>query len=220
MIYFEEDFFSHQPVFNDGGQEGKLYLIDNHLYKIYKHFPYNEEKIEQFKNMKINHVALAKDAVVEGTTVVGYQMDPVVGKLLSDNHSLESIIEASKWLGQTVRQMSEYHLVPADMNIDNIMLDIKNRFNLVDTYGYLIYDKLSPNILFSHNMKRINEAAMCGLIDHDWRVHITQYFKGKLPTSREDNSELFLYDIFKNLQTEFECEDVKQLSKTIKDRRK
>lgn len=220
MIHFAKGYFDQLLIFNRQGKEAKLYLIEGSIYKVYPHFNYNEAKVERFKSIKMNHVVLLEDVFEEGDTIGGYKMKYVNGKILNYPHSTKAVIEASKYVSQTVEEMSQYHLVPVDMSIDNTMLTTENQFEFVDTYGYIFYDKLSSQTIYKHNMSRINNTIMCGLIAQDWSAQLKKYFGENILNTEKIDLATFVTDIMTRLDAEFQCADVKQLSKVIKNTRR
>jgi hypothetical protein len=228
-IFINNDFFNNYTQFNQG-KEARLYLIEDVVYKIYfKQFKYNQSKISFFQSLNLSNFVFPNDVVYTDEKPIGYTMDFVNGKNIHycDDKKVTSIIEASNTVCNNVKLLSNHKLVPVDLNIDNIIWDnINEQYVFVDTYGYIYSEKLDPETIYKHNIGRINESIICGLISQDWYAEMIAFLihnRSKFieqVSKKTKNRNNYLYEVLSILQEETKAETIGQMKAKIKTKRR
>lgn len=222
MINLQKIYFDNLEILNSKGKEALIYQVNNTIYKIYRNkFPYIEEKVTRFKNIEIENVALLKDVLID-INPYGYIMDPMYGVVLNTNldYQINSAIVAAKNLPQTIKEISSYHLTPSDINVDNILFNVeKQTFEFVDTYGYIFFDKFTVEKLYNHNLKRINDTILCGLLSQEWKKSVynllLKYNSNYLKYVENNQSSLYLYNILSILQEILDTNTISEMKQKI-----
>lgn len=223
MINLQKDYFNNLEILNSNGKEALIYLLNDTIYKVYRNkFPYVREKVKRFKNIQIESVALLKDILID-VNPYGYIMEPMDGIVINPNLDcqLNSTIIAAKNLSQKIKEISNYHLTPSDINVDSILFNVeKQKFEFVDTYGYIFFDKFPVEKLYYHNLKRINDTILCGLLSHEWNKNVynllLQYNDNYLKYLEDKQNNLYVYNILSILQELLDSNTIIEMTEKIK----
>lgn len=193
MIILPKNYQDIYPCINETGYTAVIYasLDYQYAFKIYKkQFKYDEEKFNEFLKFTNPNCFTPKDlvSIENANNLAGYKMLYDAGTSLPNltDVSLSMLIKSASDINPTLQDLSQYHFLITDPNVDNITFS--NTYKFVDTYNFLHAKKFSAEKIQQRNLLRVNESILCGLMGFSYRNRIIKY----LNTIQSKHLNIFL----------------------------
>ena len=215
---------------NGRGTTAKIFVNSDYskAYKIYrKNFLYEDDKFKTFLTFQnpnfftpIDTVSLESDR----NKYVGYEMNYDTGISLPNlkDQNLVDLINSSKNIYPNLKDLSAYHFLIMDPNVENITFSTE--FKFVDTYSFLLLKSYSQELILKRNMIKINDAVMSGLINSSYKKAIVDYLKNShskylemfinLIQNNLDNAD-YIYNILSILEEVTKEEELSRVRKIV-----